>query len=103
MSIVLMGMEMPRGCEDCFIADQIGIGRCRISKRIWDPDPGQPLRPEWCPIRSLPEKHGRLIDADALEAIEDDRYSFGEIGRRERDDIVNALHYSAPTIIKAEV
>lgn len=39
----------------------------------------------------------RLIDADALIDKTDDRYSLGEIGRRERDDIVNALEY-APTI-----
>lgn len=39
----------------------------------------------------------KLIDADALIDKTDDRYSLGEIGRRERDDIVNALEY-APTI-----
>lgn len=39
----------------------------------------------------------RLIDADALIDRTDDRYSLHEIGRRERDDIVNALEY-APTI-----
>lgn len=30
----------------------------------------------------------RLIDADALTEMTDDRYSLGEIGRREHDDIV---------------
>lgn len=35
----------------------------------------------------------RLIDADALEDKTDDRYSLGEIGRRERDNIVYALSY----------
>ena len=39
----------------------------------------------------------RLIDADALMDKTDDRYSLGEIGRRERDDIINALEF-APTI-----
>jgi hypothetical protein len=39
----------------------------------------------------------RLIDADALIDKTDDRYSLGEIGRRERDDIVNAVEF-APTI-----
>ena len=37
------------------------------------------------------------IDADALIDKTDDRYSLHEIGRRERDDIVDALEY-APTI-----
>ena len=39
----------------------------------------------------------RLIDANALIDKTDDRYSLHEIGRRERDDIVDALEY-APTI-----
>ena len=39
----------------------------------------------------------RAIDADALIDKTDDRYSLHEIGRRERDDIVDALEY-APTI-----
>ena len=39
----------------------------------------------------------RLIDADALMDKTDDRYSLGEIGRRERDDIIDALEF-APTI-----
>lgn len=39
----------------------------------------------------------RLIDADRLIDNTDDRYSLGEIGRREHDDIVSALEY-APTV-----
>lgn len=39
----------------------------------------------------------RLIDADALIDRTDDRYSLGEIGRREHDDIVAAVEF-APTI-----
>ena len=26
-------------------------------------------RPDWCPLVELPEKHGRLIDADELEEL----------------------------------
>lgn len=40
----------------------------------------------------------RLIDADALESVYDDKYSLGEIGRRERDDVVDALRYCATTV-----
>lgn len=39
----------------------------------------------------------RLIDVDKLIDYTDDRYSWHEIGRRERDDIVWALEY-APTV-----
>ena len=86
MSVIVKGMEMPRGCEDCFIADQIGIGRCRILKTIWDPDPGQPLRPYDCPLRPLPEKHGRLIEADSLKETLD--YYIREAGWDEKTNRV---------------
>lgn len=39
----------------------------------------------------------KLIDADRLVNETDDRYTLNEIGRRERDDIVNALEF-APTV-----
>ena len=44
----------------------------------------------------------RLIDADVLIDKTDDKYSLGEIGRRERDDIVYALEF-APTVDAVEV
>lgn len=68
MSVIVKGMEMPDGCESCYLVESTisGISKCRVARRIWDPDPGQPLRPYWCPLRPLPEKHGRLIDGDAL-------------------------------------
>ena len=39
----------------------------------------------------------RLIDADPLEQAYDDKYTLGDCGKRERDDVVNALRY-APTV-----
>lgn len=39
----------------------------------------------------------RLIDADALEQAYDDKYTLGDCGRRERDDVVYALR-DAPTV-----
>jgi hypothetical protein len=32
-------------------------------------DDCEETRPDWCPLVALPDKHGRLVDADAL--IED--------------------------------
>ena len=61
MSVVLLGMEMPRECGHCQLADPAWIGFCRIEKRFWNPDPGHPLRPGWCPLRLLPEKHEGLV------------------------------------------
>lgn len=45
----------------------------------------------------------RLIDADALIDILDDRYTLGDIGRRERDDIVNALEDAQTADVRENV
>ena len=91
MSLLIKGMEMPKEDEEIII---------RISSD------GTVMTEYALPItgvKAVPvPPHGRLIDADALEEKTDDRYSLGEIGRRERNDIVDALRYCAPTIIPAE-
>jgi hypothetical protein len=62
-------MEMPKGCGSCPIAN---FGYCSINhKQVGDPLMGYPEnRPANCPIIcSLPEGHGRLVDADANAAV----------------------------------
>lgn len=57
MSVVVMGMEMPKSCESC-----------RVTCELWIMHkPGQ--RHPDCPLLPLPEKHGRLIDADAFKSM----------------------------------
>ena len=61
-------------------------------------------KPRWIPVTErLPEEmdrsHGRLIDADKLEETMDDRYSLGEIGRRERDDDSMVYGYKVKDVI----
>lgn len=67
MSVVVR-MEMPKACswiengekKRCPIAEWGGA--CAITKQFKMPDG---CRPSWCPIIcSLPEGHGRLVDAD---------------------------------------
>ena len=64
MSVVVR-MEMPKGCLDCPCVNG-EYGCCQADKeerQIGDPNE----RPSWCPIIcQLPERHGRLIDADAM-------------------------------------
>lgn len=64
MSVVVR-MEMPKGCLDCPCVNG-EYGYCQADKEERQiEDPGG--RPSWCPIIcSLPEGHGRLVDADAL-------------------------------------
>ena len=69
MSECVVRMEMPQDgvCDGCdartvdFLAGPI----CAIKKKFLGSS-----RPSWCPILcSLPEGHGRLVDADAVESI----------------------------------
>lgn len=72
MSVVVR-MEMPKGCWDCPCVNG-EYGYCQADKEertIEDPVCARKSdgRPSWCPIIcSIPEGHGRLIDADKLKA-----------------------------------
>ena len=69
---VYINMEMPTSCDDCRImmledtncAPELYCG-CPI---VFKAHPqGVDHRPDYCPLVPVPE-HGRLIDADALDA-----------------------------------
>ena len=58
MSAFVKGLNKPDNCDKCPIEDfcyHNKLGRWAMGKG------------EECPIVPIPEKHGRLIDADALE------------------------------------
>ena len=63
MSVIVMGMEMPENCAlcDCSFGALCYVSPAEVNGYC----PGH-SRPEWCPLRPLPEKHGRLIDGDEL-------------------------------------
>lgn len=73
MSVILMGMEMPKSCRECCmeaegyfcmpIEVQNKDNDVWLRTQYWG-DIGE--RPDWCPLRPLPEKHGRLIDENEL-------------------------------------
>lgn len=95
MSILIKGMEMPKDCNKCPMTVD---GYCRI---IGYPNGDAIIKrykPLWCPLVEVP-KHGRLIDADALET---------EWEVLDEDGCVEMEYYSieaienAPTIIEAE-
>jgi hypothetical protein len=67
MSECVVRMEMPTKDRMCQMADDIdGVWYCHVMKKLCrQPDNGE--IPSWCPIIcSLPEGHGRLVDADAF-------------------------------------
>lgn len=75
MSVVVLGMEMPKVC----ITEGGWYHSCPMD-RTWCAQRFAPKGltnvqifesqeckiPDWCPLRPLPEKHGALIDRDAL-------------------------------------
>lgn len=78
MGIYIPNMEMPKTCCQCDLKiydnemrwdensiEQIGAWVCKRTREIiWNTQRG-----ENCPIVPLPEKHGRLIDADDMQSI----------------------------------
>ena len=73
MSVIVKGMEMPDACEECQVSCEVGSDlHCQLTddgnKWGWKKsENGFESRPDWCPLRPLPEKHGRLIEADNLK------------------------------------
>ena len=59
MSIIVKGMEIPKNCTHCdYIGLNVAIG-CPVMS-------GVNGRATDCPLVELPEKHGKLIDADVM-------------------------------------
>ena len=91
MSIIIQGMEMPESCYECDFAyqDQDSEHNVEWICAALHRNAQMYERREDCPLLPLPEKHGRLIDADALFNGEHNLYSWYEIDE-------------APTVIPAE-
>lgn len=112
MSVIVKGMDMPERCSECELYDVMAQNKkavefCRFNMR---PLPDDEERASWCPLVPLPEKHGRLIDADkavkrfrgAQKTQKDDSKSSGWIchGLEIAIDIISSTDF--PTIIEAE-
>ena len=108
MSVIVKGMSMPETCGECHF--------CRIDKylrndwcRIINENVFLDTKHYRCPLIDLPERHGRLIDADALYkdmmcGIKAGNYEEGYEcyqNINNMDDCLDAVKY-ADTVIKAE-
>lgn len=107
MSVIIKGMEMPSECITCPLCQyypMIGETRCRRTGEVLASGFGTIKfngRSEHCQLVELPEKHGDLIDRDALIAKCGDWYTeegteTGFIGT------IEALLKDAPTVVGAE-
>ena len=54
--VVLIMDDMPERCNDCYAAHMSNTGTliCRATREKLPPKPRK--RPDWCPLRELPEK-----------------------------------------------
>ena len=72
MSVIVKGMKMPENCWECVktglnIAISIFGGMCPFCERIRTDHDMQTGRHPECPLGAMPDKHGRLVDADELK------------------------------------
>ena len=105
MSIIVKGMEMPKTCGECsFLQESVWKGKmypcvCVAGGFVVKPSETD-MKDGLCPLVELPEKHGRLIDADLLK----NEYPHDT----DSDYPVNTNSYGcesiddAPTVIEAE-
>ena len=94
MAIIIKGMKKPQRCAGCYMflhgldMDGTPWQECAATDR----DPGDTFgscMPDWCPISKLPERHGRLIDANA--ALKLLRNLGSRDYRREKGTIMDAM------------
>ena len=98
MSVLIKGVEMPKGCGLCRFDD---YGFCTITAQYTGGSAARGVA-SFCPLVGLPEHHGDLIDADDLK---EHLYQCETNGRplhvmdlQERLACID----EAPTIIEAE-
>ena len=72
MSVLVKGMEMPTECRKCPFNEfgtmsgetWCGVNGVTLAKNFEAIDFDG--KPDWCPLVALPDKHGKLVDADEL-------------------------------------
>lgn len=98
MSVIIQGMKLPKGCDSCELVqdyDEDSVCCPFLRNESWygaTPD----YRLEHCPLIEIPTPHGRLIDADALQAEADSQPCFW------KGAIDELMVREATTIIEAE-
>lgn len=108
MSVIVNGIEIPENCFECPCCrhdNRNGVQKeqCNLTLDVFDAGYYERFegRAHNCPLVTLSEKHGRLVDADALIAKYGDWYT--EEGTEEGFiGTIEALLKDAPTVVEAE-
>lgn len=106
MSVLIKDMDIPESCGKCDF--NVSSLYCKRTRSEIDRDYEHRERLSDCPISELPDKHGRLIDADAdslrnkLKIINEAEHQI--YGRASWGFTAKCIHAfdDAPTVIEAE-
>ena len=94
MSVVVIDGNMPTDYDSCWYLDCKCWKECSVNGKQYN-----------CPLRPLPEKHGRLIDADDMERFMSDTVQ-GDIRQYPYSDTLWDMAFkwidSRPTIVEAK-
>ena len=96
MSVLVKGMKMPNSCAVCRFAGRGGYFMERLVCMFTgkNEDAKNVDRLPNCPLVALPDKHGRLVDADEL--------NFSSMLDSIDQGIAEETVMDAPTIVEAE-
>ena len=91
MSVIVRGMEMPESCEECCMLTDAGFCSAKPKDFCGYASDFFLIRPDWCPLAEIPEKHGdlrgeRMTKTDIIQIIE-------TIIEREKVDSCNGCVY----------
>jgi hypothetical protein len=122
MSIIVKDMKMPENCDVCMFSDWSNLNQTASCKlNYYEPCFAKfsneyiSKRAGFCPLVALPNKHGRLIDADAFKSdygMKDDcadceKEMRGKVKACEYDHIYSKMDFcgwldDADVVIEAE-
>ena len=71
MSVLIKGMKMPKGCDDCeklFWSNFRQVYACWLTKTAIAVTDVTKERNKDCPLVEIPTPHGRLIDVDDVKS-----------------------------------
>ena len=65
MSVIIKDAKAPKNCAECWYSKGVYCLYPDTGGWVGEYQKNQ-TKPSWCPLVELPDKHGRLIDADEL-------------------------------------
>lgn len=67
MALYIPGLDLPRGCDDCFFCDDSEISQCRLTGGLNSYEYWHNIRRDDCPLVPVSEPHGRLKEYEDAE------------------------------------